>query len=315
MQALLRKFVPATDEVGRLQRGKDPVCQAFQKFAEQGHYKGRVKPSRTRQGMYAVTPGGRFLASCNTRRAKTVLEMLGRALESWEGLSTAERLAGTAHFKDQAVLPRAMRYPSDGLVLRVTTRDLPGHRQPKDWRSRAWNLDYAWFKKTELRSMVPSKNAVGTRHQVPTALVSRLIRLHFLDNVRGQVPPFKPKEVERAELFATIRSVDGPRVELQLVGRSRAVRKGVWHVAGFSDTAKNQEQGFETDLLGHATWNRSESRFEAFELVGIGWRWGGSRFNARSDDLEGGPIGILLSLAKDTPAERVAPARIWNYGW
>ena len=69
---LARRFIPAADEVGRLQSGKDEECQLFQKIAEQGHYAGRTKPSRTRQGTYAITPDGTLLISWNTNDPRVV---------------------------------------------------------------------------------------------------------------------------------------------------------------------------------------------------------------------------------------------------
>ena len=46
MLAKLGEFVPAADEVGRLQRGEDRECRFFQGFAEEGHYVA-VRPSGT----------------------------------------------------------------------------------------------------------------------------------------------------------------------------------------------------------------------------------------------------------------------------
>jgi hypothetical protein len=43
-------------------------------------------------------------------------------------------------------------------------------------------------------------------------------------------------------------------------------------------------------------------------MVAIGSRWGGTRYNGRRRDADPAPIGILFSLADDTPCERVAPA-------
>ena len=124
------------------------MCRLFQKFAEEGHYKGRVQPSKTRQGIYAVTPRGTLLASCNTRRADVVAKMLHRALSRWQRLAKSDRGLVTG---DGAKLEKSRRwadhYPKDGLVLRITTRDLPRAKKTPGWRGDAWNLDFAWFKK------------------------------------------------------------------------------------------------------------------------------------------------------------------------
>ena len=80
MKTLLEKFVTVADEVGRLQRGKDTECSLFQGFCEQGHYGGRKEPTNTRQGVYAVAPSGRFLASINTQSPERMADMLRTAL-------------------------------------------------------------------------------------------------------------------------------------------------------------------------------------------------------------------------------------------
>ena len=65
VKELTAKFIPAADDVGHLQSGKDAECRLFQKIAEQGHFAGRTQPSFTRQGTYATTADGTFLASWN----------------------------------------------------------------------------------------------------------------------------------------------------------------------------------------------------------------------------------------------------------
>jgi hypothetical protein len=78
---------------------------------------------------------------------------------------------------------------------------------------------------------------------------------------------------------------------------------------------KPRKRGFETRLLGSAKYDLKQERFVAFEMVALGTRWGGTRYNRRADDLEPGPPGVAFTLAGDTPAEHVAPAYLRAYGW
>jgi len=89
--ALTAQFVPAADEVFRLQGGTDPECRLFQKFAEQGHYGGR--PGTTRQGTYAATPSGELLASINSNDPQRIADMLRRALDKWQTLPRTARVS------------------------------------------------------------------------------------------------------------------------------------------------------------------------------------------------------------------------------
>lgn len=313
MQELLASFVAVADEVGRLQRDGDAECALFQGFCEEGHYGGRTLPTSTRQGIYAIAPSGRFLASVNSNSAQRVAAMLEEALERWRGLPDAERrlpagqrerLAATVRFED--------RWPADGLVLAQYVRDLGREVEPGDWRTEAWNEDQAWFTKSEAAAMVPAAGGVDAETLVPRRLVARLARLHLVDVVRGQTPPLPADAVVTAELRSAVTAVDGARVHLQLTGRTHTLQKGRWIVRD-GEGPVDHERGVRTDLQGHAVWDREQARFTAFELLAVGERWGATRYNQRADDTAPTRIGFLFALAPpDHP--RVAPAFWWEYG-
>jgi len=319
VRALLKKFVPAADEVGRLQRGKDPESLLFQKAAEQGHYAGRTVPTNTRQGLYAMTPDGHLLGSINHNDPERVADMLERAWISWVALSAAKRKAseGWDGVRDRQRLED--RYPTDGLVLRVTSRDLEregaaGAASREDWRAKAWNLDYAWLRAAEAAAFVPAKHELGATRELEGPSLDRLARVSLVDNVRGQTYPAPKPSVERARLTCTITAVDGARVTLALEGEARWEQRGTWHVGGRAAQTATQ-RGIEARLLGSATWDAETKRFVAFELLAVGTRWGGTQYNGRHDDLDPQPIGFLFELASDAPHEHVVPAGFWEYGW
>jgi len=319
VRALLQRFVPAADEVGRLQRGKDPESLLFQKVAEQGHYAGRSVPTSTRQGLYATTADGRMLASINHNDPARVAAMLEKALAAWDALTEAERAtqAGWDGTTDRQRLEG--RYPQDGLVLRVTTRDLErpgaaGAAPRDDWRSKAWNLDYLWFRSEEAATFVPEKRALGATRTLAPAALDRLTRVQLVDNVRGQTYPAPKESLERARLTTTVASVKGTRVTLALEGEARWEQSGSWSI-GDNGAATATKRGFEGRLLGSATWDTKTNRFVAFELLAVGTRWGATQYNGRHDDLAPQPIGYLFELASDAPHEHVAPAGFWEYGW
>jgi hypothetical protein len=316
VRRLLERFVPAADEVGYLQRVEGPEGELFRKVAEQGHYAGRTAPTNTRQGIYATTADGRLLASINHNDPARMAAMLAKAWAAWEALPAAERssadgwdgLAGRRRLED--------RYPAGGLVLRVTARDLPRKEPPKDdWRAKAWNLDFAWFGAEEAAALVPAGTEVGTVREWPAALADRVVRLHLVDNVRGQTHPAEPQDLARARLTSTVTGVKDDVVTLRLEGEGRWEAKGREVIEGLSREPVDVARGVEARLLGTATWDRTAARFTAFELAAAGLRWGATRYNVRHDDLAPAPIGFLLELASDAPHERVAPAAIWSYGW
>jgi hypothetical protein len=281
--------------------------------AEQGHYAGRTRPSNTRQGTYATAPSGVMLASINSNDPVRVAEMLERALAKWKTLSREERLLAA----DPATAPAELRrhenrYPEGGLVLRVNTRDLPREVENAGRYANAWNWDYAWFTAEEAAQWVPARRVTGESALVPEPLVRRLVRFHLLDNVRGQTIPFDEEDVEKARITSTVTSVRGTIVTLRLEGETRAAGEAEVRDRGEMGP---QKYGFETRILGTAEFDTQLNRFVKFEALAVGTRWGRTQYNFRRGDLEPSGIGVALTLAGDTPAEKVAPAHFYRYGW
>ena len=192
-------------------------------------------------------------------------------------------------------------------------RDPP---QQEPWAD-AWNQDFAWFTKDEAGQFLPGKVEPGRTHEVPRTLVERLARFHFLDNVRGQTPPFPAGAIEDATLNSCVTAVDGDEVSLRLEGRTKAVQQGDWTTHGCTDMNRpcSQERGLDMKLFGSARFDRKQGRFAGFEVVAIGIRWGATQYNVRGDDLAPAPFGAVLSLAGLSRAERVAPEHFHGYGW
>jgi hypothetical protein len=181
----------------------------------------------------------------------------------------------------------------------------------------AWNQDFAWFTKDEAGQFLPAEIEPGRTHEVPRPLVERLARLHLLDNVRGQTSPFPASAIEDATLTSRVTQVAGDVVALRLEGRTKAVQKGDWSIRGFRDMNRTsaQERGLEMKLLGSARFDRKQGRFVKFEVVAIGTRWGSTQYNGRGSDLARAPFGVVLSLAGESRADRVAPEHFHGYGW
>lgn len=316
VRSLLERFVPCADEVWRLQNQKDPECDFFRSFCEKGHYGGRSRPTDTRQGTYAVAPSGEFLASINSNDPRAMASMLRKALQAWDALPPARRFMDPPPAASPEGRCRAQEsFPSDGLVLKTFSRDLP--RDSGGRTSPAWNLDFAWFRRDEARSLAPERGESGATHAVPARLVERLARFHLVDNVRGQTDPFPQAAVQRAELTAEVTAVEGEIVSIRFTGNTRTRQRMRTGVNGFRDMndPKERERGYEARLFGRATFDRKAGRFTSFKLLAVGARWGGTLYNGRGDDLEPAPMGIVFTLATNEPAERIAPAFFWAYGW
>ena len=144
--------------------------------------------------------------------------------------------------------------------------------------------------------MVPA----GESHKFPVALVRRIVRFHLLDYVYGQTLPYAEADVKKAELTATVIKRDEGCVVLKLAGETHA---------------ETGTRGVRMKLLGQATWDIETGYFVEFEIVAVGTRWGGTRYNFRQNELEEAPLGIVLTMAGKAPEDRVPPAFVYRYGW
>ena len=308
-----RSFVPATDEVWRLQRGLGPESRAFQRMADRGHYRGK---GGSRQGIYVCTPDGELLASINSLSADRVLATMEEGLAAWNALDEDARRAGLERAPDDLDQePRwEWSYPVGGLVLRSVNRDLPPDGLPgSPPPSERANLDHAWFSAKEARGFLPDVLEVGRTFDVDPLLTTRLARFHLVDNVRGQTLPFAPGEVQGSRITGTVVRASGDEVELRFQGSTVAEADGVWRL-GENDWTPTREwpRSLSTRILGRAVWDLRRQEFSSFELVSVGRRHGVTGLNRPPEDVAG-PIGFLFEEAGDTPAEHIAPAFVDVY--
>lgn len=299
---LAASFVPAADEVWRLQRGADADCRFFQRAINGGEL---ITDKGTRQGIYVFAPSGKLLARINSNSADRVLEALRRGLELWEGLSAQERVLAP-----DAELDPAFRwehsYPEEGLVLDRVARDLAGPLDPKAATTGRFNLDFVWFSSDEARSWLPEEPAVGDVHRIPGALAARLARFHLVDNARGQTLPYAAQELREAWFEVEVLAREGERVELALRGETEMVAEGPWLFGRNLWTPRGEHpRGIRTQVGGHATFDLGGQTFSAFEAIGFGRRWGRSNMNGRGRDSSPSVVGFHMQLAGSRT--RVAP--------
>lgn len=306
MQELAKAFVPAADEVYRLETEKQPDAKFFRKAIEGTHLNGD-DPSDSKQGIYLLAPSGKLLAAKNALDADSVVKLLERGLALYSRLKKDERLAKS--LPERPARPED-DYPEDGLALQVFGRDLP--REGRD--TSLWNQDRVWFRASEAKSFLPERLSPGEKKDAPL-LARRLATTGLLDFIRGETDRFEEKDLAEASLEVTVLKVEKKLVHLRLAGKTRAAKEGVWAVHGFEDREKptKQKRSLALALEGTAVFDPEKGRFTDFDLVAVGTRAGGTQFNARGDDLGEAPIGFSITLAK--PQDRIAPTWIQDYGW
>ncbi|MBI2930353.1 MAG: protein kinase [Planctomycetes bacterium] len=309
--ALAKPFIPCGESVTQLHRREGPEGEFFGKFKGKGHSGGSL--SKLPEGIYAVAPSGELLASIESDDPRQVERTLRKALAAWEALPSDKRRSPEPPPPDPGKLwrqkQRFQEYPADGLVLRVVARDLPRDKPAGDRFAGMWNLDYAWLQKADALKFLPVDLRVGFKQQVPLPLIQRLAQFHLLDIVRGETVDFPIPCIQDAQLSTEVTSLDGDLVSIRLEGRTRTSQEGKWAVKTPAPLERlvRQQRGYQARLLGRATYDRVGERFIAFELVAVGVRWGGTRYNNREDDLDQSPMGLVFTLAGVEAADRTAP--------
>ncbi len=298
--------MPVTDEVWRLQRGKDAECLHFQKMANEGHYKGR---GGTRQGIYVMTASGRLLGSINALDADRVLAMMKNGLAEWETTTPEER-----------VLPEGFEmkrrrwedsYPEDGLVLRSLNVNLG-----PDADTTRGNRDHVWFSAEEARGWIGERLELSLEHEVPKTIVDRLAGFHLVDNVRGQTLPFAPADVVGSKITTRIVERSDDLYTFKIYGTTTAKTDGTWTL-GTNDWTPTEKfpRSVTTTILGTGQYDAKQKRFSNFEIIAVGEREGRTNLNGRGkDDVGPSKLGWYFVSVGERASDRLPPAFIDIYG-
>ena len=309
-----KKFIPAADEVWRLQRSTEPDAILFQNMANQGHYQHK---GGTRQGIYICSADGTFLSSINSLNPDEVLETIEYGLNKWEFLPQENKKGqdlpniNTTHRWENS-------YPAHGLVLTSVNTDLISDPPILVERSERRNIDHVWIHETEVASLLPEEPKVGINYSVPEFIKNRLFCFHLVDNVRGQTLPFAPQEIKQAEISLTVTDLQGSMLKLQIFGHSDARADGDW-LLGQNDWTPSYSlnHGMKTQLMGNAIFDLKINKFTEFEMVAIGKRYGKTELNSREFSPDTSYLGFYFSLAGEKDADKIAPAfvDIYNVEW
>lgn len=300
-------FVPAADEVWRLQQDDDPECRFFRKVitGKPGLHRG------TLQGIYIFTPSGKLLARRNSNSPTHIMEIMKHALSTWSKMSEDQRYATAKNFQPKFRWEDS--YPTDGLVLSRSARDLPKDGKSTSKTVAPFNRDSVWFSQKEARQWLPHALEVGARHTIPSTLAKRMASVALVDNVRGQTLPFHDTEVRGTALQSEITEVRGSMIELRITGTSHASADGSWLFGtNYWKPRHEHKRSLTTQVLGKATFNSKANAFVAFQLIALGERRGRTGLNGRGSDVGPGGIGFSFHLANKN--WRVAPTFINVYG-
>ncbi len=189
-------YIPAIGEHGILTRG--PLSDWWNQTVPQANpqYRGG-----STQGYYVIAADGTGIFWDNY--IPRLREALDRGLARYRQ-SPSRR----AEISNELLRDAAPQSPPPGTsVVRLFTRIRP---VPAGAHSHNNNLgrDYMWVLADEVREMLSAAEG-GQPFDMPRTLVARLVTFHLVDNVRGQVWPYRPGDVSRARFTARPTGSDG----------------------------------------------------------------------------------------------------------
>jgi hypothetical protein len=263
---------------------------------------------------------------------------LAGILKKWQALPESERLPGAVKVGaagpvaaniDQIAPPpgalilrtyhRILTREADGTVRKASATDYPllAKRGDKDtWLTHfgeRWEAqpDFMWIKEAEYKAIVRPNPVQGDSYPLLEAVADRMTRAHLIMGMAyGECGVCDKRSVRSRALTLTVTDVSADAVQLRLEG---AVALGADYSTSEAKDRKGSPkgdsvQGFEPKVLGYLTWNRKTNAFTRFDVVALGDAYGtpagDHHFNYRPGRY---PIGIVLELAGNTPAERIPP--------
>ena len=304
-------FVPVAVDINVVMNQKDAEGDFFRNIAEQGHYAGVTKPTATRQGLYITGVDADLLRSMNTTDAQEVIGLMSRGLASWES-KNPNKIKAFAQSNDPDSNYFA-EFPSGGLILRETMRDLPRtsvYRQPTDRH----NFDHVWLSKEEVDSLVPEDVKEGQTWQIADSISKRLVQFHMVDQVKGEADAWAHDDVKTSEISAKVTKIQDDTVTIQLSGKAKCQKPASGKKNPYNGQRIRVEQTIDLNIQGWITFDASDKQITKFELLAAGPRTGGALYNFRWDDMGPEPIGFAFEMLADKPQNRIRPKFIhWGY--
>lgn len=308
LQELARQFVPVAEEVhylfpedpeGLRQRAGDPMHQLFRRFGESMPPEDWRRDG-TKQGIYLMGPEGEYLEGLATASGDPadLRRRFERALARWQSLRQ-ERGYRSAPVPQLGVLAPA-EFDGAPLLLRVSLRDLAGascDATPR-WRPGAFDdgnwaefTRWAWNQNWRAVATPSQLLPVGVGDAVADpAWFRRFSREVFVDNVRGQAPPFADEHVRKAELRMQRQPTRGGKAEVVYTGAVEL---------------DDGEHRIAVRLHGSGSFAVADGRCERLLLVALGERRGAYAANQRSAGPASSWIGFAVRLhAPVAPSKR-----------
>ena len=267
-------------------------------------------PHGIHQGIYVVTPSGKYLKKANvgwpSLDPKKALSLLREAVAEYRAMSKSERLAA-AQLGDTArsMSPRHDVIPAlEWAKIRSTTRSYPFEGMELfDLRHPVYyKLDRLWLTPEAARSLVPANLTVGQQSSIGE---KALRHLTYDCHLMLGCPPWWKETVKTAEVSVKIVSKKGKLYDLRYVGK--------FH---FDSDTKYNKSSYRGKLLGSAVWDEDKKQFSSLKWVTLGQR---NRKELKSNETKSKvhitTVGSVFELDPMRPNDKGLPPHRWEDGY
>lgn len=264
-------------------------------------------PHGIHQGIYVVTPSGRYLKQCNagwphvdTRKCHGLLK---EALSAYNSMPRSSRLAENPLPPAERSMHRrdVVKPAADWIKIRTTTRSYPFEPMELfDQRHPAYyKLDRLWLTPETARTLIPAQLAVGETVEVKGRALDHLVRDNHL--MLG-CPPWNDASVKQARLRTKITAKKGNLVQLRFEGEFHLDSDSQWNTAAYRGK-----------LLGKAVWDDSSQTFKSLKWVSLGKH---NQRELRRNETRGNvhvtTVGSVFELDPMLPNDRGITPHSWE---
>lgn len=252
----------------------------------------RVTKGVTAQGFYVAAAGGKGYGFNNNRTVERVNWFMDNALKKMK--ADPPQVVEIPQLEVDAPFARS---PGDGTsVLRIFTRIRPvpaGAHKSNNSVAR----DHIWIYKNEVQELQEAaKVAGGKSFPLPKTVAGRLVRFHFVDNIRGEPNFWRPAEVQKANFTCTFVRTSSTSTLYKLSG-TFAMRT--------ADNARGMEGKIEGNVV---VTNKAQMIVQAY---GEGSAWGAGTYTPNPPAGKF-PMVFAIVTADDAVSRVVTPqAATW----
>ncbi len=310
IQRLKTEFIPVTANTQELQWHRSPTQTFFLSLVastQSDTLSKEMQRSQDPQGMYILGADGTSYGFTNDHDPSDILRFMDRGLRGFRVQPPRAAVISDA----EVAAPWTTRPPAGSVVVRVFSRIRP--LPEKVWGlNRGVGRDFLWIYPEDIAALVagsggPGQAAPGTPAQLPLALLSRVVRFHLVDGVRGTPDMWGLNEVHHADFQAKVVRQEG------------AVRtlawKGEFAMRGTRRSAVGErqrvEQGHAGALEGEIDLHVSAGRVLRFRALSEGRAWGEGSYTPYPPP---GRFRLLIAMveagAQDEIAHTVPPEAV-----